>query len=84
MSLIPRAPLKLTRVPARSLLPSSLYLLCRSSQELHCLVLSVNSQLPSWLAFEGKRCAEFVSFLSVSGPSLALGQSVLIVRADGN
>ena len=38
----------------------------------------------SWLAFEGKRCAELSASLSVSGPSLALRQSVLIVRADGN
>ena len=40
MSLIPFAPLKLGRCPALSLLPSSLYLLCRSSRSLHCISLA--------------------------------------------
>jgi hypothetical protein len=40
MSLFPGAPLKLARLPACSLLPSSLYLLCRFSQALHCILLA--------------------------------------------
>jgi hypothetical protein len=52
--------------------------------KLQLLVLGLFPGLPTAGLLSNSRCAEFVCFLSVSGASLALRQSVLIVRADGN
>jgi hypothetical protein len=51
MSRVPRAPLKLARLPACSLLPSSLYLLCRASRALHSQVYGTRKNFPVYGSF---------------------------------
>ena len=63
--------LKLARLPAYSLLPSSLYVLCRASHALHSSFLLPNSSLLVYLAaFNSPRIVDTVTSLGMKPVSV--------------